>query len=197
MKLRLLNAGHSLLGMTGMLYGHSTVDEAVVDPDLRRLLQQFLDEEATPILGPIENIDLRGYKDKLIERFSNPHIKDQLNRICTDGSARLPKFLIPTLREQLAKGGPIDRASLVLAAWCHVMENYEKEPDKYKFPDPILDELIREAKLSAGEDSLRFIKIKSVFGELANNQRFVTSYLDSINNIRQNGIKHTVQQLLA
>ena len=42
----------------------------------------------------------------MIERFSNPRIGDQVARICSDGSAKMPKFLIPSMREALDAGRP-------------------------------------------------------------------------------------------
>ena len=62
-------------------------------------LRAFLDEEATPILGEIKGINLDDYKDSLLERFANPNIKDSVSRICAESSAKLPKFLIPTIHE--------------------------------------------------------------------------------------------------
>lgn len=196
MKLRLLNAGHSLLGMTGLLYGCATISEAVSVPDLQKLLRQFMDFEASPVLGHIENIDLCSYKDTLVERFSNAHINDQLSRICGESSAKLPKFLIPTIQEQLAIEGPITVGALVLAAWCRILETYIELTERYTFPDAMLAELITRARQSAAGDELQFIRLKSVFGNLADNERFVTTYLQHINHIRQHGIRLTVQRLL-
>jgi len=74
MKIRLLNAGHTLLGLSGSLMGYKTIDEAVNDPLLSKYLRKFMDVEVTPTLGEIEGINLEQYKDSLIERFSNASI---------------------------------------------------------------------------------------------------------------------------
>ncbi|MGB5430639.1 mannitol dehydrogenase family protein, partial [Eudoraea sp.] len=102
MKLRLLNAGHSVLGLLGALHGHPTINACVEDELFAAYLRAFLDKEATPVLGKIEGIDLSDYKDSLLERFANPNIKDSVSRICAESSAKLPKFLIPTIHENLA-----------------------------------------------------------------------------------------------
>ena len=78
MKLSLLNAGHSVVGILGALIGYTTIDEAVKDPAIRTFLNNFLDREVSPTLGQLEGINLREYKDSLIERFGNIHIKDQV-----------------------------------------------------------------------------------------------------------------------
>ena len=84
MKIRLLNAGHSLLGLLGSLYGCNTIDEAVKIPLFRTFIREFMDYEVTPVLGEIAGIDIEEYKDILIQRFGNPYIKDQLSRICLE-----------------------------------------------------------------------------------------------------------------
>ncbi len=63
-----------------------------------------MDQEITPILPEVPGIDLDEYKQILIERFSNPHIKDNVARICINGASQFPKFLVPTIVEQLKRG---------------------------------------------------------------------------------------------
>lgn len=194
MKIRLLNAGHSLLGMIGLLYGYSTIDEAVNDAGIQKLLRAFMDTEVTPVLGTIDNIDLNEYKDNLIKRFKNPNIKDQLLRICSESSSKLPKFLIPTIWEQLENNGPIRCSALILAAWCHLLAQYEQKENINLFKDDILDVLINNAKISIEDDPMMFLKTASVFGDLVDNYRFTETYLNVLENIRKSGIKKIVNQ---
>ena len=105
MKIRLLNAGHSLLGFTGALHGYTYIHETVHDKLYSTLLRKFMDTEVTPVLDEVPGIDLNKYKDSLIERFGNQNIKDQVARICLQSSAKIPKFLLPTVRDQLEAGG--------------------------------------------------------------------------------------------
>ncbi|MBP1665501.1 MAG: mannitol dehydrogenase family protein, partial [Bacteroidetes bacterium] len=98
MKIRLLNAGHSLLGFTGALHGYTYIHETVHDKLFSILLRKFMDREVTPVLDEVPGIDLNKYKDTLIERFGNQNIKDQVSRICLQSSAKIPKFLLPTIR---------------------------------------------------------------------------------------------------
>ncbi len=43
-------------------------------------------------LQPVPGIDLDEYKKTLIERFSNPKIRDRLPRLYLNGAAKIPKF---------------------------------------------------------------------------------------------------------
>ena len=186
MKIRLLNAGHSVLGLLGSIHGHETIDQCVSDPLFADYLRKFMDIEATPILDAVEGVDLDAYKDSLIERFGNPNIKDNLARICLESSAKLPKFLIATINENLAQGGSIKYATLVIAAWCYYSDkgvNRHNEP--IEITDTMKNEL-HEAAMETHNDKLSFLKLKSLFGDLINNKKFTDLYSEMIDVIYTN-----------
>jgi len=194
MKLRLLNAGHSVLGLLGALHGHPTINACVEDELFARYLRTLLDEEATPILGDIKGIDLTDYKDSLLERFANPNIKDSVSRICAESSAKLPKFLMPTIHENLATGGSIKFATLVIAAWCYYSDKQVDQNGKpLEINDAIHGELHNAAKETA-KDPLAFIKQESLFGALAENERFVESYTSLVEELYQGADIKTLMQ---
>ena len=58
MKIRLLNAGHSVLGIPGAIHGHDTINACMEDKIFATFMRQFMDNEVTPQLGEIEGIDL-------------------------------------------------------------------------------------------------------------------------------------------
>ncbi len=82
MKLRLLNASHQGLCYFAHLCGYVYVHEAAQDPLFRKFLRAYMDNEGTPTLSPLPGVDLDLYKDTLIERFSNPQIRDTIARLC-------------------------------------------------------------------------------------------------------------------
>ena len=176
MKLRLLNAGHSVLGLLGSLHGHATIDECIADPLFSSYVRSFMDVEATPVLDPVEGIDLDSYKDTLIERFGNPSIKDDLSRICLESSSKLPKFLLPTVNENLERDGIVERSALVIAAWCFYSDRgASQQGDKLKIEDALKSELHSAAK-DTSSDNLAFLRLKSVFGNLVQQESFTSAY---------------------
>ena len=180
MKLRLLNAGHSVLGLLGSIHGHQTIDGCVADPLFATYLRHFMDVEATPVLDPVPGIDLERYKYSLIERFGNPHIKDSVARICLESSAKLPKFLISTITENLAQGGSIRFATLVIAAWCFTCDRaVDRHGDRLELVDAMKDEL-RQAARGTRETSLSFLGLRSVFGDLIRHDRFTSLYAEMV-----------------
>ncbi|WP_229201240.1 mannitol dehydrogenase family protein [Arcticibacterium luteifluviistationis] len=187
MKIRLLNAGHSVLGITGAIHGHATINVCMEDAVFAKFMRQYMDQEVTPVLGTIEGMDLEKYKDSLEERFANPNIKDSVGRICSESSAKLPKFLIPTLQENLASGGSIDFATFILAAWCYYSDkgiNEKNEP--LEIIDAMKDEL-HEAASATKEDSLAFLKLTKLFDNLIDNKRFTDKYTEYIQKLYQEG----------
>jgi mannitol 2-dehydrogenase len=187
MKIRLLNAGHSLLGFLGTLSDCQTVDEAVSVPLIGDFLRSFMDRDVTPALGTVEGIDLTEYKDKLIQRFGNPYIKDKLLRICLDSSAKIPKFVLPTIRENLETGGEIKHGVAIIAAWCRYLELAGTPGHTYEIQDAQKEMLQKNALASVKQDPLAFIKTDTLFGDLVNSERFVTSYLSVMDGFRKFG----------
>ena len=64
---------------------------------------------------------MAGYRDALLQRFSNPRMRHRLEQIAADGSQKLPVRILPTLRRERGEGRMPDGAVRVLAAWvCHL-----------------------------------------------------------------------------
>ncbi len=176
MKLRLLNAGHSVVGLLGAVHGYDTIDACVGDPVFAAFLRRFLDVEAAPRLGAVAGVDVDAYTDSVVRRFGNPAIRDSVARICSFSSDKLPKFLLPTLRANLASGGSIDHATLVVAAWCYYSDKQaSKAGEPLDIQDPMRDELHRAASRT-GDDVLAFVRQEAVFEDLAQSEAFAERY---------------------
>lgn len=197
MKLRLLNAGHSVLGITGALHGYATIDACVRDPHLIKFLKTYLVEEATPTLQPLEGIAVGEYIDTLIERFGNPNIKDSVARICSQSAAKLPKFLIATIQDNLNSGGSIQWGTFILAAWCYYSDvQVNEKGEKLDIIDELKKELHEKASKTES-NSLAFLDVVDVFGNLKNNERFTTAFKEMISLIySQKSILKSIQRLL-
>jgi mannitol 2-dehydrogenase len=192
MKLRLLNAGHQVLAQPGRLAGLTHVHEACGDPLFRAFLRRYLDAEAVPTLAPVPGIDLAAYQAGLLDRFASPAIADTLARICADASDRIPQFLLPVLRANLASGGPIDVAVTVLAAWARSAEGRDDEGRPIEIADARADVLVARAR---SDDPLAFVADRELFGDLVDDARFVDSYRAVAESLRTRGTRATLAAL--
>ena len=192
MKLRLLNASHQALCYLGYLAGYRYAHEVCQDPLFTKFLLGYMDHEATPTLAPVPGVDLEQYKHQLIERFASPEIRDTLARLCAESSDRIPKFLLPVIREQLAAGGEIERSALVVAAWARYAEGRDEQGHAIEVVDKLRDQLMERARRQHDEP-LSFISDRGLFGDLVDNERFVTAYSSALDSLHSRGVLGTLE----
>jgi mannitol 2-dehydrogenase len=196
MKLRLLNAGHQAIGYAGMLAGYRLADEATRDDAFADFLRGYWREEAIPSLKPVPGVDLEEYVEGLIERFGNPNIRDTLARLCVDSSERMPKFVLPVLRYQLAAGGPIDRAVAIVAAWARWSAGTDDRGEHFDLVDPAAATLRARAAEQA-DNPFAFVENRDIFGDLVDDPRFVTSFEAASASFAERGARATIATLAA
>lgn len=165
MKIRLLNASHQALCYIGMLLGYRYAHETMADADIRRLVEALMNVEVTPLLPDVPGIDLAEYKRTLVERFANPTLRDQLARIGTEGSARIPKFVLPSVLERLERGGPMRALCFTVAAWFRTLTGTDERGQALPINDPIAEELTRRAR-AGGEDPRPLLGLRELFGDV-------------------------------
>jgi mannitol 2-dehydrogenase len=194
MKLRLLNAGHQVVCYLGYLAGHRFVDDVCRDPVFVTFLLGFMAREAAPTLRPVPGVDLGRYQHQLVERFANPHVRDTLARLCADTSDRVPKFLLPIIRENLATGGEIERSAAVVAAWARYAEGTDERGEPIAVQDPLRRQLTAAARRSR-EDPIAFLDQRDIFGDLADDRRFVAAYSAALASLHERGARATLPSL--
>jgi len=195
MKLRLLNASHQGLCYFGYLMGYRLVHDAAADPLISEFLRAYMDREATPTLEPLPGIDLEGYKTQLIERFSNPGVRDTVARLCNESSDRIPKWLLPVVREQLAAGGHIELSAAIVASWARYAEGVDEQGEPIDVADRIRERVIASAA-EYPRDRHSFLRDRNIFGELIDNAHFVTAYDRALDLLHQVGARRTLAVLL-
>jgi mannitol 2-dehydrogenase len=195
MKLRLLNASHQALGYFGYLAGYRLVHEAAQDPLFRAFLRGYMDEEATPTLAPVPGVDLDEYKHTLIERFSNPQVRDTIARLCAESSDRIPKWLVPVIRSQLTSGGEIKRSAAIVASWARYAEGVDEQGRPIEVVDRLKDTLTAVARRQR-EDPDAFIANRDLFGDLVDDERFVAAYREALSSLHERGARATLESLV-
>ncbi len=195
MKLRLLNASHQALCYFGYLAGYRYAHEVCRDPLFVDFLLDYMRLEGSPTLAPVPGIDLEDYRRTLIERFANPEVKDTLARLCAESSDRIPKWLVPVIREQLAAGGEFRRSAAVVASWARYAEGIDERGE----PIAVVDRLREELLAIAAENRIRptaFIENRELFGDLAEDARFREAYLWALASLHERGARATLEALV-
>ena len=195
MKMRLLNGGHSTIGYVGDLLGFSTIAEAASDPLLRKLLVQFM-TEVRPTVKPLPGIDLDDYTATIVKRFSNTAIRDQVARICSDGCAKMAKFIVPSLVDLLESGKTPHMLPFVLASWLHYLRGHDEKGRQMTISDPLLG-VLKPFREAGGSDARLALSTRSLFGDLtANHPRLVTQVQDALDELRGHGVRAAIEQTL-
>ncbi len=196
MKLRLLNASHQALCYFGYLSGYRLVHEVAQDPLFARFLTAYMDSEATPTLKPVPGVDLAAYKATLIERFSNGQVRDTVARLCAESSDRIPKWLLPVARHNLATGGSVTLAAAVVASWARYAEGVDEDGDPIQVVDRLAGAVTAAARQQR-QDPLAFLRDRELFGDLAEQQRFTAAYLGALESLHERGARKTLEALMA
>jgi mannitol 2-dehydrogenase len=146
----------------------------------------------TPLLGVVPGIDLEDYKASLVERFANPAIKDQLSRIAVDGSVRIPKFVLPSVVEQLGRGGPIRLASLTVASWFRCLAGIDERGRELAIQDRRAAEL-QELARRGGTDPRPLLEMSGLFGgPLAGSSEFRSEIGRGLRSFYERGARLTL-----
>jgi fructuronate reductase len=168
MKLRLLNGSHSTLAYLGYLAGHETVADTMADEPFARLARNLMDQETGPTLSLPRGADVEAYKRSLMERFRNPALRHRTWQIAMDGSQKLPQRLLAAARERIAKGEPIARIALGVAAWMRYVTGVDERGAPIDVRDPLaarLRALADGASRDAARLSTALLGVREVFGE--------------------------------
>jgi len=146
LKVKLLNAPHTLLASVGFLAGADTVREAVEDPQLRNYLLRAMHEEIKQALpaGIRERAD--AYIQDVLQRFCNPYLEHRLLDISLNGLSKYVSRVLPSLHAYLQATGRLPDALVIglaaLLAFYRVKRQDEeqfwgirKDGDEYPIRD--------------------------------------------------------------
>ena len=195
MKIHLLNAGHQMLCHYGILLGYVTADEAMRDPDIRALLNRYMDT-VRPLIHEPPGVNLAEYQQTLLSRFANPAVKDQLSRIAFYASSGIPKFVLPIAREQLKQGKPLDIFALLIAGWIRYLGGADDAGKPITPTDPLRDELQRHVQ-PGNSDPTPFLALHQIFGsDLPQAEPFVSALRKALESLYANGTRATLQRYL-
>lgn len=195
MKIRILNGGHAIIAYPGGLMGIEYVHEAMATPLIRDFLDKIETTEILPIVPPVPGTDLDAYKTLIIERFSNPEVADTERRLCFDGSNRQPKFIIPSIRDNI-EGGAMPRGLILASAlWCRYCAGTDENGTVIEPNDPDWDRLTRIAQEARANPAV-WLEQRAIYGDLADNAEFVAAFTQALNRVWDKGTEAAIREYL-
>jgi D-arabinitol 4-dehydrogenase len=165
-KIRLLNATHSCIAWAGTLIGLRFIHEGARVSAIRRMAYEYVTEEAIPVLTP-SPIDLAAYRDIVLERFANPFLRDGNPRVAMDGYSKIPGFIVPTIRERLARGQSIARTAMLPALFFHFLRRWHCGELDEPYQDAAMDPAAAHALFDAADPLAAFCRDPALWGPLA------------------------------
>jgi len=195
MKLRVLNGGHAALAYPAGLMGIEFVHQAMRNKTITRYLEKLITDEAIPSLPTVAGIDLQDYLQIIKQRFSNSEVKDTIERLYQDGQNRLPKFILPTISDNIKASRSINGLSLVIALWCTLCMRASDPQGNINLHDEYSVALSEKA-LQAYSSPATFIGITEVFGGLGNNALFASFFGKWLHQLKNIGVNATLESYI-
>ena len=196
MKIRILNGGHAIIAYPGGLMDIEYVHEAMANPLISGFLDKVERDEIIPTVAPVPDTNLSAYYDLIRERFSNPEVADTERRLCLDGSNRQPKFIVPALRDNLAKGVIPQGLILESALWCRYCMGKTDGGAEIAPNDPNWDRLQQVARRAA-EDPAAWLGMEEIYGEIGRNPAAVAAFGVWLTALMQDGTAATLRRYIA
>jgi mannitol 2-dehydrogenase len=179
MKIRILNGGHAVIAYPSALIDIHFVHDAMANDLIRAFLEKIELTEIVPIVPPVPNVDLIDYYHLIADRFSNPKVGDTIPRLCLDGSNRQPKFILPSTRDRLARGLPVDGLALESALWARYCAGTSDSGREIP-PNDDSAARLKKAALAAKEDPFAFLELDDIFGDIGKSTVFRTAFARSL-----------------
>lgn len=187
-KLRLLNASHTAMSYTAFLGGFEYVHQVIENPTFNRYLYNMMQQEVKPLLPDIPGVSIDAYCNKLMERFANPTIMDQINRLTLNGSGKLPQFIMPSVAEQImARTHNFKRLVFCVASWFRYLHGVDEHGRTYNIDDPMAKEL-QALAIEGGDKPYPLLNVKNLFGDdLREDKVFVDELTKALKSIHRDG----------
>lgn len=187
MKIRILNGGHQVLCIVGELLGIEIMSDTMADERIRPFFRKCEEQEIVPHVHPVPGFTAPEYLDLIDARFRNPSIVDTTRRVAFDGSSRQPGFILPSVRDGLASGLPVEGLALVSAAWCRYCEGTREDGSRIEPNDPVWSDLQARA-LASQENPAQWLGMRAIYGDLGQHARFADAFTRWHRIIHQDGV---------
>ena len=190
-KLRFLNASHSMLAALGYLAGDRFIHEALLRPCLARFAKQALKNDVLPVTSVPKSISGEGYIDDVFERFHNDNLPYAALQVGTDSSQKIQQRWFPAIEDALKQEHEASYLAFSLAAWVTFIRQALLNED---LNDPLHDDF---ANCEMGNDVRQFLALAGAAKfSFSSNDSFMAKVHKFHQAIDQQGIESSVKNFL-
>ena len=166
-KLFTLNTGHASTAYLGSLKGYKTIDESINDEKIENQVRLIMQESGMALINKFgfDKEEHFAYIEKIIKRFKNPYLKDDVKRVGREPIRKLSeneRFIKP-INTALSYDLPVDELLVGVAAALHFRN--EEDNQAVEIVEKInklgLEETIKE--ITSLEDKNIIDKIKKAY----------------------------------
>ena len=196
MKLRILNAGHQLLANAGELLGLETIADCMAHPLVSAFFAKVQKEEIAPHVTAVPDMSPSDYVDQIVNRFSNPEIRDTTRRVAYDGSSRHPGFILPSIQDGLAAGSSMEGLALAEALWARMCAGTREDGSAIEPNDPHWDQLSAMANAAKGNPEI-WLEQSHIYNDLLEHKGFTSAFAHWLSELHEFGTKKTLSKFVA
>jgi len=169
-KLFTLNTGHAITAYLGNLRGYKTIEESINDNEIYEVVYHAMVESGD---GLVKKYDFDReahlkYIDKIIARFRNPYLQDDIKRVGREPIRKLSKGdrLVKPLLNSMSYG--ISTENLLLGLGAVLYYNNPEDPQSLKLQEIIKEKGIKGAVQEVSEisDENILISIESKYEQV-------------------------------
>ena len=170
------------------------------DADVASFVRAYM-AEVRPRVAAVPGVDLDAYQARLIERFSNPAIGDQIQRLCEDGSQKMEVFIAPPTRESVALGAPTPCAAFATAMWIQYRTGIDCDAAPIEITDPgaapTLQPLAADAVAATDVASSKAFVSAALGKALSDDEAFVGGVASALAALKKEGPRNALQSFMA
>jgi len=195
MKLRYLNAAHTIASTLGYLSGDIYVHEAIERPDVFKFMRRALYENVLPNADVPAGYDGAAYIEDVIKRFQNANLPYANLQVGTDSSQKIQQRWFPTIERAAAQNLDFSYFAFSLGAWVNFIHS--------ALESDVLNDPKKEALKAVEEDDIdrrlfAYLKIANADKfEFYRNNDFMTSAAKYTQAIKTAGIEQALAEFLA
>lgn len=162
-KLRFLNASHSILAAMGYLAGDKFIHEALQRPTLADFAEQALINNVIPVTLIPDAIGINVYIQEVLARFHNQNLPYAVLQVGTDSSQKIQQRWFPSIDDAIEQQSDYTYLALSVAAWVHyikkaLLNNDLNDPLQAEFSTINTKNDVNAYLALAGADTFNFFK---------------------------------------